>query len=361
MADPKIAVESPGEDRPLKSLTPTDLALVAEQVPYRGGNVDVYRHYLPRILDIAITEDFDWPDFEAVMSHLAYTPRLDSIQWTEWPEHEQNALRMLFDSVWSEILTVGLDLLSADDFLCGLSNAAVDLSPFLERWARFTDPMSAQQLLWFLEDNPQLTDGRVRNAFWSVDKPWEASNKRLLVRWANSEQLKSQVQLALKDPSSEDEANALTGCLALLSGEDRFAPTALEVSVQLGDLDEATKLLSTGSVANSVDEIVGTRLWELAFEFGHYRICHAFVDAGASLEATAENGDTFLNRLVSSEATPSRFIKRYCLVPIQWEGLSVIGHHFTMLRHQAPCDRLRSTNIGAWHDLFGPGQYPSHC
>jgi Ankyrin repeats (many copies) len=306
MADPQVEVESPGEDRPLRSLSAEDISLVAEQVPHLGGTVDVYRHYLPRILDIAVNEGFDWPDFEVVMGHLAFTHRFNSVPWTEWPEPEQAALRIFFDAAWTVSLTEGLALLSADDLICGLSCAAVDLSPFLERWTSFANPISAQQLQWYLEENAGLTDGRLRNAFWATEKPWEAANMRRLVRWAHSEQLKMHVRLVLEHPFSNEEAEALTRCHALLPGENRFAPSDLENAIHVGDLNKVMQLLAAGADPNEVDEVVGTRLWELAFELGEYQICHALIDAGADLEAAAEGGATFLNRIVESSTDPDR-------------------------------------------------------
>jgi hypothetical protein len=51
-----------------------ELCEVADLVPHLGGDVDVLRHYLPRLLEIAVTTGFDWPDVEPLVHRLMLRP-----------------------------------------------------------------------------------------------------------------------------------------------------------------------------------------------------------------------------------------------------------------------------------------------
>ena len=48
-----VAVVSPGGNRPLRDLASDELAQVAHEVPTQGGTLELQKHYLPRVLEVA--------------------------------------------------------------------------------------------------------------------------------------------------------------------------------------------------------------------------------------------------------------------------------------------------------------------
>jgi hypothetical protein len=218
-----VRITSPGGTRPLSELTADELREVAELMPFLGGDADVLRHYLPRLLEIAITTGFDWPDFEPLIHHLAMRDSSGHGQVQTWPISERDALERFFLATWTARLQQDPDIdweLSADAIVCGTSAVVDDITPFLEHWLTFTEPFAAQHLAEFLDDNTELSLGQLDDGFWDGAKEYLATNTRKVVQWANAVGTKAAVQSALDHSLSGGEVAALRTCLGLLSGNE---------------------------------------------------------------------------------------------------------------------------------------------
>jgi len=83
----------PGLDTPLRNLGTAELRLITLGVPGTGGDVNDYKSYLPRILELLSEGRWDdWPDEEMVLSHLSFGGDLRSVPWTRWPPPERDAV-----------------------------------------------------------------------------------------------------------------------------------------------------------------------------------------------------------------------------------------------------------------------------
>ena len=91
--------------RPLRELAADDLWLYASKAMTTWGDANDFRHFLPRLLELALTDLSDWVDIEVVLGKPAYA------NWQNWPERERAAV-------------------------CGVGQAGVDVSPFIEAWRR---------------------------------------------------------------------------------------------------------------------------------------------------------------------------------------------------------------------------------
>lgn len=90
---PIVSVEAPGDSRPLRELTESDLAMVAAEVPLTGGDLPVLKHYLPRMLELlALGGWTNWPDEESVLGSLTFADGERSTPWTEWLPTERAAV-----------------------------------------------------------------------------------------------------------------------------------------------------------------------------------------------------------------------------------------------------------------------------
>jgi hypothetical protein len=83
---------------PLRELTDEDLRQYVADSLMLWGDLDDLKHFLPRILEIAATEGFDFPDVEVVYGHLAYG------SFATWPAAEQAAVRDLALAHWQAAL-----------------------------------------------------------------------------------------------------------------------------------------------------------------------------------------------------------------------------------------------------------------
>jgi hypothetical protein len=160
---------------PLRSLSAEDLSRYAVKAMTTWGDVQDFRHFLPRILGLVVSGDRDWSvDTEVVLGKLAYA------NWRTWPEREQAALRSFLSLRWS----VGLTQIAADGFessnsqfdadswLCGVAQAGDEIAPYIEAWRRRGATETIGHVAAFLGANPNLlADGRLGNPFWDPDDP----------------------------------------------------------------------------------------------------------------------------------------------------------------------------------------------
>ncbi|MEM7779764.1 MAG: hypothetical protein AAF697_05140 [Pseudomonadota bacterium] len=85
---------------PLRTVSPKILGPYATSAPYTVGSEADYKHFLPRILETALSEG-GWGGFEAwaIASKLVY------LNWRDWPEQEVDILRCYFALAFEQACT----------------------------------------------------------------------------------------------------------------------------------------------------------------------------------------------------------------------------------------------------------------
>lgn len=95
------------------------------------GDLDCYKHFLPRIFELTLTEG-EWPDTpspEMVFGVLRYG------DWNKWPELEQGAVKRMLEAVWETLRSnPPMGFIDVDRWLCCISQCENDLLPYLDRW-----------------------------------------------------------------------------------------------------------------------------------------------------------------------------------------------------------------------------------
>ncbi|MET7419812.1 hypothetical protein [Dactylosporangium sp. NPDC005555] len=149
---------------PLRSLPALALAPYAVGVPFTVGSAGDFRHFLPRLLEVSVTEGFGGPDadFMAYPTIEPFLSRLRHTGWTTWAPSEQAAVRGFLDALWHDTLTTdpASSTFFADDVLCALGNAVDDITPFLAAWAALLPAPHPAAHLRELRAQPSV------NAFW---------------------------------------------------------------------------------------------------------------------------------------------------------------------------------------------------
>lgn len=131
-------VETRGVDvlltTPLRALTGQALWRYVSGVFHTIGSVRDFRYFLPRILEIAVTDPGSSNMPETVLGKLGLA------DWRSWPRSERAAIEALLD-VWLDC-ALARDLIDADAFfvgqeteavLCGAARAGLTLDPYLTR------------------------------------------------------------------------------------------------------------------------------------------------------------------------------------------------------------------------------------
>lgn len=122
---------------PRRTLTADQLGSFAFRAMSTWGDEDDYRHFLPRILELALTpEGARWPGMAA--EHVCLD--LAAARWSTWTAPERAAVTRFFEAAWATALRSGpgVSTWSVDALPSGLPWAFDDVSPFLEQWERDT-------------------------------------------------------------------------------------------------------------------------------------------------------------------------------------------------------------------------------
>ena len=149
----------------LRSLTLADLDSYSFNAITTWGDTKHFKHFLPRLFEIASTDYVHFLSSEVLFGKLAYG------KWYEWPAIEQRAVKNFLDAFWQSAITS--ELASADDdsidtALCAIGNACSTVSPFLEKWLASNSVAAPQQLAQFVFHNIHhiLQHQRLANSFW---------------------------------------------------------------------------------------------------------------------------------------------------------------------------------------------------
>lgn len=120
---------------PLRELQWKHLAGYSTEAIMVWGDLDCYKHFLPRIFELALTSG-EWhktPNPERVFGILRYG------QWRTWPCQEQESVERMLRAVWETVrsnLPIEGGYIDVDQWLCCISQCEDDLKPYLDQWTK---------------------------------------------------------------------------------------------------------------------------------------------------------------------------------------------------------------------------------
>jgi hypothetical protein len=161
------------------------------------GDVEDYKHFLPRILELAMEGSFLGAE------PLIIGERLKLGEWLKWPLPEQEAVRDLFVEAWKQGLYEHPDDEIAEDWLCGIANLDLDISAALEVWDETPAVNATLQLAEFCltEAGYVFEEDAEERGYWSY--PSEA-NVRLVRNWLLSDGVSRRLSAARSGVRSPD-------------------------------------------------------------------------------------------------------------------------------------------------------------
>jgi hypothetical protein len=180
------------------------------------GDSDVLRHYLPRLLEIACGEGFDWPESVAVFGRMSLTVLAGAIPWTEWPPAEAAAVRQLLRALWRESVLPAESSWQADQRWCAIAISDPDIEWYLAEWLTFANPEMANGLHQVLDVNAgYLPAGPLANGYWGSTAIGQ-QNQVKFAEWLSSTSTADAVLAAAASCTDSTELASFNACLALL-------------------------------------------------------------------------------------------------------------------------------------------------
>jgi hypothetical protein len=182
----------------LRDLGATELSRYSFKAMSTWGDVDDFRHFLPRIFEL-ISVDDSWTVPEVVFKKLPYG------QWETWPLDERQALTTFFEALWSNVLERPFDASSAEECLCCIAQAADDMMHYLDRWRVGQSLAHAKHFAWFVEENSNWSQHP--GPFWD-DRPSQVAQ---IVAWLRDPARKIELELIFvhDDPDVTMLSNAI--------------------------------------------------------------------------------------------------------------------------------------------------------
>ena len=157
----------------IEHLTAGDLERYAFKAMTTWGSVEDFKHFLPRVLELAAAGAFGASvDVEVIFSKLEYA------DWIEWSEGERAAVDDYLRALWLDLLSRYPHPLESDVCLCAIGNAVDQMAFYLHAWSAAEACPPMLHLADFVDANVGPVYGKrqtavLRNAFWD-DRPEQA-------------------------------------------------------------------------------------------------------------------------------------------------------------------------------------------
>ena len=145
--------------KPLGYLNVADLSGYAMWAMTTVGEVEDYKHFLPRILELAIDSGVIEPEIVAL--------KLQYGHWHEWPQQERNAVIDVFQEACLQALNEHTDDYLADSWFCGMAILHLDLQPIMRAWESASSSNAALQLTQMLRSTLLFERDPDEMAYWS--------------------------------------------------------------------------------------------------------------------------------------------------------------------------------------------------
>jgi len=126
------------EVRPRGSLGTTDLCNYASWAMTTVGDVEQYKYFLPRILELATESGLIEPEVIAL--------KLEYGAWRSWPPREKTAVEELFRRTFAQALMEHPDNFDAVSWFCGMAILGFDLGGLLRAWDATNNSAATLQL-----------------------------------------------------------------------------------------------------------------------------------------------------------------------------------------------------------------------
>jgi hypothetical protein len=131
---------------PLKSLPAVAVGPFAMYSMTTVGDVEDYKHFLPRIIHLGIIGSHGEPGLEA----SAIAAKLEYGGWSSWRDEERSAIVKAYEAAWARLRFFHPDDRDAEDWLTGMAMLGIEVVTRLNVWSDDDVPASMAQFAQFI-------------------------------------------------------------------------------------------------------------------------------------------------------------------------------------------------------------------
>jgi len=117
--------------KPLRKLNENDLRDFVQGALHVWGGVDDFKHFLPRIFELAVANNAEFADTQIAVGKLRYC------EWWNWREVERQVIQQFFRAAWNCVIEAEPNEWSgieSEEWLCGIALADNDVASYLATW-----------------------------------------------------------------------------------------------------------------------------------------------------------------------------------------------------------------------------------
>ena len=164
----------------LKELTPDELSKYGSKVFNTVGDIPDFLYFLPRLLEIVVTNPDWWPNPEVLL------PKLKKAGFLDWPERRCAAVRNFLEVAFYDVMTRASSEWEFDSWICALGLFFGDVSPYL----RQLENRPALFRAYYEENSECLSKGNLTNSFWEENP----AALRQVLDWFSSPKIKNMIK-----------------------------------------------------------------------------------------------------------------------------------------------------------------------
>jgi hypothetical protein len=210
---------------PLHELTSKHLGRYAFKAMSTWGGVNEFRHFLPRLFELMVTDDEFPTEPEVLAGKLTYAA------WQTWPPAEQAAVRQFFQAWWDATIAsfaLRQGAITASTAIRSIATAEEDLTWYLGRWTAPPTTAKRLHLAAFINDYgwSQLPK-RLRN---KDSRLVESNLQRLFDDWLNSPPVRACLEDAVNAKRQTGGLQDYVEAIAYLDVLRSLEPTPVDES-----------------------------------------------------------------------------------------------------------------------------------
>lgn len=177
--------------KPLRRLTYQDLEHYSRKAMTTWGEVRHFKHFVPRLLELAIEHRDGFLDLAVLFGKLRYA------QWQLWTPQEIEAVDAYLQAYWVNQLRLDIESPysdAIDTVLCAEASALDSVKPLLAEWLAEGSLVARKHLAAFVLGNADclVKKSRLSNPFWD----YVALPHAEVLAWLKSPEVRTYLQTA---------------------------------------------------------------------------------------------------------------------------------------------------------------------